>query len=154
MRITQLRPATLKDSDMLLSWANNPDSLKWKQTTFAEITPANHEKWLKVILSNKAATLWIILAGEKAVGQVRLEKKIDMVHADIYVKRDSRGKGHAYQALKIAIEKYCATFGSNKFTAVIHKDNKESQNLFKKHRFVLVEHGEDDWLYFEKFFAL
>ena len=154
MRITRLRPATIKDSAMLLSWANSLDSLKWKQNTFAAITPDNHQKWLKVILSNKAATLWIILAGEKAVGQVRLEKKIDIVHADIYVERESRGKGHAYQALKIAIDKYCATFGSNKFTAVIHKDNKESQNLFKKHRFVLVEQSDDEWLYFEKLFLL
>ena len=70
-----IRPATLEDSETLLSWANGADSLAWKQNTHSVISSADHHEWLQARLSDKETALWIIMAADRPVGQLRLEKE-------------------------------------------------------------------------------
>ena len=150
MKNIKLRAATIDDSHILLMWANSADSLKWKKNTQELISSEHHEQWLKTSLSNKETALWMILRAEQPIGQVRLEKKIDGVHADIYLSEDNRGKGYAKTALNDAIDIYCDFFGPQKFIAVVHKNNKKSQNLFAKNFFKAVDKKNCEWLHFTR----
>jgi len=145
-----IRPATLEDSETLLSWANEADSLAWKQNTQSVISSADHNEWLQARLSDKETALWIIMAADRPVGQLRLEKKKDSVHTDIYLTQDSRGNGYAAAALEAAINEYCKAFGPQQFLAVIHRDNRASQSLFSRLFFSPVEHDDRNWLLFIK----
>ena len=89
------------------------------------------------------------MEAEKPVGQVRLEKKIDAVHIDIYLIEDCRGKGYANKALNSAIKKYFTNFGPEKFIAVIHKDNQKSLKLFAESGFITLENTYCKWLTLE-----
>ena len=147
-----LRPATIRDSSILLSWANGAESIKWKQNTHNKISSADHENWLKARLSDKETALWIVMSSDKPVGQVRLEKKRGAVHVDIYLIRANRGKGYASAALTNAIESYSASFGPQQFYAIIHRDNVASQKLFAKHCFKVVDRQNSEWLHFIRVF--
>lgn len=148
MSSVTIRPATLEDSETLLSWANEADSLAWKQNTHIVISSADHNEWLQARLSDKETALWIIMAANRPVGQLRLEKKKDSVHTDIYLTKDSRGNGYAAAALEAAINKYCRAFGNREFLAFIHRDNRASQKLFSRLFFSPVEHDDSNWLLF------
>ena len=127
---------------MLLSWVNSADSLKWKQNTRSPILQTEHNKWLRQYLLNPTSQIWIILCGALSVGQVRLERQFDIIYVDIYLSQNSRGRGNASAALNIAIENYYDAYGSKKFHAIVHVENKSSEKMFKKNGFKGLKNSE------------
>ena len=57
-------------------------------------------------------------------GQVRLQKKGDLIHVDIYVIADARGLGLASFALGQAMTDYMELFGIGTFCAIVNAKNK------------------------------
>jgi len=141
-----LRPAVSEDADILLSWVNSSESLKWKQNTNSPISPSQHDKWLRNRLLDSNTQIWIVLQGALPVGQVRLERQSDIVYTDIYIDWGARGQGIASAALECAIAKYKSAHGNHVFCAIVHVENKSSQKLFIKSRFNPIESGDADWL--------
>ena len=144
--------ATMRDSKLLLSWANASDNLKWKQNTDAVISITEHEKWLKSRIADPETFIWIVHFENIATGQVRLEKRNCFVFTDIYIETDNRGKGIAKKALTHAMNNYSKLFGPQKFRAIVHRNNKASQNFFLKNNFNPVDYNDNDWLLFASSF--
>ena len=147
MNTVLLRPAPIKDADLLLKWVNDKSSLKWKQHTNDLIDPIHHRNWLHSRLSDPTCQIWIISdARESSVGQVRLELKDKDVMVDIFVASDNRAKGVASSALTAAMHQFYQTCGVNKFCAIIHKNNKASLRLFESVGFSADQHSKESWL--------
>jgi len=98
----RLRPAGPDDADLLLGWANAPDSLAAKLRTSSPIPRAAHVEWLSRRLADPAARLHIVLDGKEPVGQIRLEPRDGALEIDIYVVPGRRGRGIARTALALA----------------------------------------------------
>ena len=147
MTRTLLRPATLADASLLLSWVNDVSSLQWKQNTKSKIKPKEHENWLCSRLDDPTCRLWIICdAQQRPVGQIRLERRYEDVLIDIFICPDIRGRGIASFALNAAINYYSDEFGTHKFCAVVHEDNNASLKLFERHGFALENSSGKPWV--------
>lgn len=126
-----LREATKEDAEILFKWVNKEDSLSNKLNTNEAVTFANHLKWFanKIVDSNCA--IWIIVAQEEPVGQLRLEVREKNVEVDIYVTSKARGLGAAKKALNVAAEKAKQIWSSPTLIARIKNNNFVSRRLFK-----------------------
>lgn len=143
-----IRPATIADEGFLRAWVNADDSLKWKKDTKNLISTDDHLVWLHSRLADPFTQIWIALHDGTPSGQVRLEKKDDFVHVDIYVVNVARGTGLASFALNESINCYTKLFGSKTFCAVVNANNEMSKKLFLKNGFHKAEDAQDDWLKF------
>ena len=99
MSAFRLRPAEPNDADLLLGWANAPDSLAAKMQTSSAIPRSTHVDWLARRLADSEARIRIILDGDAEIGQVRLEPREGALEIDVYVVPDRRGRGVAHAAL-------------------------------------------------------
>ncbi|MDA8943000.1 GNAT family N-acetyltransferase [Alphaproteobacteria bacterium] len=143
-----IRPAVIADAALLLSWVNSADSLRWKQHTAGPVSPMDHDNWLRSRLADPATKIWIIVINGVDIGQVRLEKKADFVYTDIYLIPAARGNNNASAGLNNALKEYSVIQGDQQFCALVHIDNKSSQNLFSRNGFKLIENDDGDWLKF------
>ena len=78
-----IRLATLADLALMHEWVNADDSLKWKKDTKHKISKEEHAEWFQSRLADPVTQIWIILDDDAPSGQVRLEKKGDLVYAVI-----------------------------------------------------------------------
>ncbi|MDB2513361.1 GNAT family N-acetyltransferase [Alphaproteobacteria bacterium] len=143
-----IRLATLADLALMHEWVNADDSLKWKKDTKHIISKEEHAEWFQSRLADPVTQIWIILDDDAPSGQVRLEKKGDLVYVDIYVVADVRGTGLAGFALNESINRYTKLFGSQKFCAIVNPENEMSEKLFVKNGFQKATSKSAYWLQF------
>ena len=143
-----IRLATLADLALMHEWVNADDSLKWKKEAEHIISKEEHAEWFQSRLTDPVTQIWIILDDDAPSGQVRLEKKGDLVYVDIYVVAGVRGTGLAGFALNESINRYTKLFGSEKFCAIVNSKNEMSEKLFVKNGFYKDEYGPENWLRF------
>ncbi|MDC0476392.1 GNAT family N-acetyltransferase [Alphaproteobacteria bacterium] len=146
-----IRLATLADLVLMYEWVNTDDSQKWKKDTQHIISREEHTEWFKSRLADPVTQIWIILDDDAPSGQVRLEKKGDLVYVDIYVVAGVRGTGLAGFALNESINRYTKLFGSEKFCAIVNPENEMSKKLFVKTGFHKDEYEPENWLRFIRF---
>ena len=140
-----IRLATLADLALMHEWVNAEDSLVWKKNTKHTISNEEHAEWFQSRLADPATQIWIILSDVAPSGQVRLEKKGDLVYVDIYVVAGARGTGLASFALNESINRYTKLFGSQKFCAIVNPENEMSEKLFVKNEFQKDEYELENW---------
>ena len=143
-----IRLATLADLALMHNWVNAEDSLKWKKDTKHIISIEEHAEWFQLRLADPVTQIWIILDDDAPSGQVRLEKKGELVYVDIYVIAGVRGTGLASFALNESINRYTKLFGNKKFCAIVSPENKMSEKLFVKNGFHRDEYELENWLRF------
>ena len=143
-----IRLATLADIALMHEWVNSDDSQKWKKDTQHIISIEEHMEWLQSRLADPVTQIWIILDDDAPSGQVRLEKKGDLVYVDIYIVVGVRGTGLAGFALNESINRYTNLFGSEKFCAIVNPKNGISEKLFVKNGFHKDEFEPENWLRF------
>ena len=143
-----IRLATLADLALMHEWVNSDDSLKWKKDTQHIISMEEHAEWFQSRLTDPVTQIWIILDDNTPSGQVRLEKKSDLVYVDIYVVEGVRGTGLAGFALNESINRYTKLFGNQKFCAIVNPENEMSERLFVKNGFHKDKYEPENWLRF------
>jgi RimJ/RimL family protein N-acetyltransferase len=141
-----IRLATVAELALMHEWVNADDSLKWKKDTNHIISKEEHAEWFQSRLADPVTKIWIILDDDVPSGQVRLEKKGDLVYVDIYVVAGVRGTGLASFALNESINRYTILFGSQKFCAIVNPKNEMSEKLFVKNGFQKDEYEPENWL--------
>ena len=143
-----IRLATLADLALMHEWVNAEDSLKWKKDTKHIISREEHAEWFQLRFADPVTRIWIILDDDAPSGQVRLEKKGDLVFVDIYVVAGVRGTGLASFVLNESINRYTKLFGSQKFCAIASPENEMSEKLFVKNGFQKDEYELENWIRF------
>lgn len=122
----QLRPATIEDARLFFDWVNSPDSLAHKLKTSKPVEWTTHLIWFEARVESQDGLLAIVELDGRPVGQVRLEKRTDGHHVDIYVVPEARRAGVAAQALRLALE----MLKSRPIIATVLFDNEASHRLF------------------------
>jgi RimJ/RimL family protein N-acetyltransferase len=147
--VIRLRPATLQDADILLSWANDPIT-RAAGFHHDRIDPVTHRRWLAERLSSPHGRLYVGLDDDdRPVGQLRLDAGPDgRVEIGIAVAPTERGGGIGHDLLRAGMEAGVADPDLRVFVYIarIRPDNAASIALFTGAGFIEVAsedvHGE------------
>lgn len=88
----KFRLATIKDSDILLEWRNDPETRKWSRNTKI-IKKKSHVKWLINSLNDSNRKIYILEYKKRPVGTVRTDWKSGATELSWTVAPEVRGKG-------------------------------------------------------------
>ena len=88
----RLRPATDRDSGLLLELRNDPEAVRFS-VSGRGVNPAEHGDWLSARLADPSTHLWIAEEGRKPVGQVRVDVEDGTGTVSIGIAPSRRGRG-------------------------------------------------------------
>lgn len=126
-----LRPATMADADLLLSWVNMPESLSASLKSSQPITRADHIAWLESILADNKTIIRLAEIEKNPVGQVRLQQSEDSFEISIFVLPEARNKGVAMNMLAFAIRELRGSCSGCRIIARVRHNNMPSRRLFE-----------------------
>jgi RimJ/RimL family protein N-acetyltransferase len=95
--VVNLRQATEKDSETVLSWRNEPGTIPWMKTKRA-LTFNEHSDWYMKAITDPGCLFLIIEVNDTPVGQLRYDLERDMAKVSINITHDWHGKGVASAA--------------------------------------------------------
>jgi RimJ/RimL family protein N-acetyltransferase len=132
----RLRRAVASDADLLLEWANDPET---RAASFhvERIVPEEHQRWLGARLASPSTVLWIGELDGRPIGQVRLELDPDGVaEVGISVAPAARGTGLGGRLLQTALTEAGRNLSISAFVARVRPSNARSLALFAAAGFV------------------
>jgi ribosomal protein S18 acetylase RimI-like enzyme len=124
------RPASIEDSKILFMWVNLPENILIKKDVSEPISWEEHSEWMNVRLRDKDTLIWILEKESKAIGQMRVEKKDEEFHIDVYVVPEYRRTGIARKALSFLINESGKKWPGEKLFASIRMNNLASKKTF------------------------
>jgi RimJ/RimL family protein N-acetyltransferase len=128
----RLRPADIADAAQLLAWRNDP-ATREASFTSDEVTLPEHERWLTGRLDDPSSRLWIAVAGEKQVGQVRLDLRSGgQAEISISVAPEYRARGYAVEMLAAANREASREGLAEEIVARVRPGNRASRALFAR----------------------
>jgi RimJ/RimL family protein N-acetyltransferase len=128
-----LRRATEADRDLLLAWANDPET---RASSFHSqtIEPGEHAAWLARVLGSETDELLVGEIDGVPIGQVRLSRdELGVAEIGISVAPEARGRGLGSGLLQAAIEhgRTRSTPPVRTFRARVRIENAASRRLFE-----------------------
>jgi len=96
----RLRPATMKDADILLEWRNDPETRKASHNT-AEVQRNDHISWLSRTLGNPDRRLYVAEENGDPVGSVRADFSDGVWELSWTVSPRARGRGVAKRMVAV-----------------------------------------------------
>jgi RimJ/RimL family protein N-acetyltransferase len=136
-----VRPATTRDADLLLDWANDP-ATRAQSFRPDRIEAATHERWLAERLVSPSSRLLIGSEGSTPIGQVRFDRNPDgavEVGISVAAGARNRGLGRALLDAGLAAVRLDDSFWVRVFVARVRRDNDASAALFRGAGFRFVE---------------
>lgn len=139
-----LRRANAGDSNLLLDWVNQPESLAGKLQTAEPIPGEQHERWFAARLDSPDCRIWIAEREGIPVGQVRAERDAEgRAYVDVFVAAEARGAGLAYAMIDEMAREAAAIWPDTRLVARVRLENVASRRLFAKAGFGLLETHAD-----------
>ncbi len=129
----KLRPATLDDAKLLLSWRNDPATRANSRDT-GVISWNSHEQWLKSVLDDGSRTILIAEVEGCPVATCRIDSDGEL---SWNVSPEHRGRGYGLEMVRMVIE----TSSEPRFAA-IRSSNAASLSIVKRLGFEQVSNGE------------
>lgn len=145
----RLRPATAGDAGLVMSWRNDPDTVRYSGTG-RQVTAEEHDSWMAAQLNDPNPGLFVAEVGDRPVGQIRLQREGDSGEVHITVAPERRGRGYA-KAMIGALQYDSALLrGLRRLTAQVHVDNQASLRIFAARGFdrtdVVGDFVQLEWL--------
>ena len=135
----RLRPVSLRDSELLWKWANDPE-VREQSFTQEAISWSVHEQWLKSRLEDRDTVIRIAENDRSdSVGVVRFALQQRKAVVSISLAREFRGTGLAPAVLKCALDELTQTRSIQDVSAFVKPENLSSVRLFKNAGFVCEE---------------
>lgn len=139
-----------EDKDLLLQWRNDP--LTWRYFLDARpVDPHEHARWFEKVLAGNGVRQYVVLRGERPVGQVRYDIQGDQAIVSITIASESRGAGIGADALKKTGEEMFHSTTIERITALVRADNAPSVRVFSRSGYRKIgseRHGSTDFLKF------
>jgi len=144
--------ATAPDSDLLLSWRNDPETRR-RSLSPAEVPPAEHGAWFDRVLADPDRELLLVRHGGTPVGTVRFDRDAGTDReVSITLAPQQRGRGRSATVLACGEEFLAAELGAGcRVTARVKVDNAASGALFRRAGYLrddaasAADHGVDHW---------
>jgi L-amino acid N-acyltransferase YncA len=139
-----MRPATMADTDLLLSWRNDPVTCANSKST-ATVSREDHERWMKFNVAQGYPQHMVMIANSQvsgSIGVVRFDaERSDVMkyEVSITIAPEHRGCGLGRPVLATA----CAHMPDVSLSAMIRKENTASRRIFEECGFEETdgEHG-------------
>jgi len=128
----RLRPVTMGDADLLLSWANEPRA---REVSFdpRPITREHHIAWLDRRLADPAYSLWLGINSQgQPVGHVRYRLGPESALVSVIVDAPWRGRGYGQALIVKSAIAFFAQTPARRIEAHIKQENEESVRAFAK----------------------
>lgn len=137
-----LRKATADDELTFYDWVNDP-TVRRSALNSEPISLDAHAKWFKARLLDPASHLFVLMAGNLPVGQVRFQREGNEFTISYSLDTLARGRGWAKHLLKTAI---CAldSAPSDKLKAVVKFCNQKSAKILVSLGFEEQPNEQDD----------
>ncbi len=136
-----VRPATMADAGLLLSWRNDPETRRWSHTP-DPVSMGEHEAWLAGALASPDRRLFVAEHGGRPIGTVRFDRDGEAWQVSTTVDPSARGRGLATPML-LAGER---AVGPAVFRANVHHSNAASLAMLRRAGYQLTTDGEWQWL--------
>lgn len=151
--ITFSKP-TSNDTKLYFDWANDP-LVRLNSFSTSEISYETHSSWFASKLKDENCFMYLFSDYEaNKIGQVRIQKDVDIAIIGVSTDQNHRGKGYAQKMIQQASDKFLQTNNKVTIFAYIKVENVQSQSAFQKAGFVLKERliyqGTDSFLYIKK----
>ena len=126
-----LRPATAEDCRQVWLWRNDAET---RRASFdSEPIPlAAHERWFLDSLDSPRRKIYIVVAGDRPSGVVRLDVTGQEAAVSIHLAPESRGRGVGPRALQALEAVAFGPLGLVRLAAEIKPDNLASLSAFVK----------------------
>jgi UDP-2,4-diacetamido-2,4,6-trideoxy-beta-L-altropyranose hydrolase len=147
-----IRRAGWADEDLLLEWANDPETRR-RSSGRARIAPQEHHRWLASRLDSDDC---LLLVGETTdgvpLGTVRFERSRDAWQVSYSVAAAYRGRGLARRMVESAVRELVRRRGPCQITARVMADNARSHSVFS-HLGFEVNAADDPIIEYRRAFA-
>lgn len=149
MRNLAIRAVTRSDSELLLTWRNDPSWRLMARNTHL-IKPEDHEHWLEDALSDQSRWLFMVERDGKPVGHVRVDRvRSSDPEITVCTAPESRGEGIAKYGIDYVCQDIHSVNPGVKVIAWVKEGNIASQALFESAGFDR-EILDDGWRLFTR----
>lgn len=126
----RLRAANEGDEWLYLDWANDPE-VRRQSLNSATIDPRKHEQWFAAKLADHDSRLFVMLAGELPVGQIRFDRLGREAVIDYSLDEQFRGRGWGRELVLLGMRTMLEE-GPVVFRADVKGSNAASGAVFRK----------------------
>ncbi|MPZ81960.1 MAG: GNAT family N-acetyltransferase [Actinophytocola sp.] len=126
-----VREAVESDAELLLTWRNDPETLKWSRGHQVVAEPV-HRTWLRKSMTDPNRLL-LVIESDHPVGTVRFDRADEVTwEVSITVAPGDRGRGLASRILAMGEGALRARETPATILANVHEDNTASRALFDR----------------------
>lgn len=134
-----LQKATISDCELLLTWANEPDTRR-NSLNSENISLEAHTKWLTQTLHDESVSLYILYHEKTPVGQIRLNCTGDQAKISYSIAKEYRGRGFGSEIIRmvetiITVERPYLI----KLVAEVKASNVPSMRIFENSGYSIAE---------------
>lgn len=126
----RLRPANEGDEWLYLHWANDPE-VRRQSLNSATIDPCKHEQWFVAKLADHDSRLFVMLADELPVGQIRFDRLGQEAVIDYSLDEQFRGRGWGRELVLLGMRTMLKE-GPVAFRADVKGSNAASGAVFRR----------------------
>jgi RimJ/RimL family protein N-acetyltransferase len=132
----------MEDADLLLRWRNDPTT-RANSFDSSPIDREDHIRWLTAMLGNpRSARIWIAADGERAVGQVRVDRRDrNTGEISVAIDPDERGRGFGVAIIQLGTVRAHEELGVASVVAVVKATNYASLAAFRRAGYAFEQNG-------------
>lgn len=134
-----LREATMEDAETVLAWRNDKQT-RDNSFTKDEIDLKSHLEWYRRKLNDDNCFLYILMAGEERVGQVRIDRINDLGEISYMIAPGKRGLGYGKKIIELCEE--VPNGGVKALAGLVEKHNMASIKCFRANDYTEIAGGE------------
>ena len=132
-----------KDAGLLFEWVNSKDSLENKRLTSGPVKWEDHQQWFSRRLGTEGVHMFMLIADDTPVGQIRFEQDDSAYLVDIFLAPEARNRGLAGDGLELCILQLRETLQTPVLLrAEVKINNLPSQRLFERKGFEKRDSGD------------
>lgn len=137
-----LRRAALEDAEIILTWRN--DALTRKHSFSKQLIPLEeHLKWFKEKLSDESCDIYILMADEERVGQIRIENADGIGKINYGIAPIHRKKGYGKKILALVEEMPAEGEREyHSFVGMVERENEASRHCFRANGYTELLEGD------------
>ena len=135
-----LRPAAAEDCRQVWRWRNDEETRRASLDP-APIPFATHERWFAESLASATRKLYVVVAGGRGAGVVRLDLDARRAAVSIHLAPQRRGQGLGPAALRALADLAFGTLGVSVLIASVKRDNRASLSAFARAGFAVARDG-------------
>ena len=135
MKDIYLRRATAEDVMLIYEWANDK-GVRENSFNSNPIQLEDHICWYENKMQSKTTLFYILMNGEKPIGQIRLELEDVSAQVNYSISAQHRGKGYGKEMLRLVeVELQTLHPEIKKMVAEVKGDNEASQRVFQNEKY-------------------